>query len=188
MKLRHTLLLALPLLLQLFLAPTAALALSSDEQFLAARDAVRAGDRAKLERMAAALQGYELEAYVDYWRLLLDLKDSDPATVGAFLTRHENTYVAEKLRLDWLRQQGRKQQWTLFDAEYPRLAQPDQEMACYALQSRRAQGDARALDDALPLWATLLEPPEPCYPVLEAVIVETRALSAAVSAHMRRQA
>jgi soluble lytic murein transglycosylase len=187
MKLRHTLLLALPLLLQLFLAPTAALALSSDEQFLAARDAVRAGDRAKLERMAAALQGYELEAYVDYWRLLLDLKDSDPATVGAFLTRHENTYVAEKLRLDWLRQQGRKQQWTLFDAEYPRLAQPDQEMACYALQSRRAQGDARALDDALPLWATLLEPPEPCYPVLEALIVEKRVLADAVWARIRRQ-
>jgi soluble lytic murein transglycosylase len=68
MKLRHTLLLVLPLLLQLFLGPTAALALSSDEQFLAARDAARAGDRAKLERMAAALQGYELEAYVEYWR------------------------------------------------------------------------------------------------------------------------
>jgi soluble lytic murein transglycosylase len=187
MKLRHTLLVVLTLLLPLFLVPTAACALSSDEQFLAARDALRAGDRAKLERMAAALQGYELEAYVEYWRLLLDLKDSDPATVGAFLTRHENTYVAEKLRLDWLRQLGRKQQWTLFDAEYPRLAQPDQEMACYALQSRRAQGDARALDDALPLWATLLEPPEPCYPVLEALIVEKRVLADAVWARIRRQ-
>jgi hypothetical protein len=164
------------------------LALTADEQFLAARDAASAGDRARLERLAAALQGYELEAYVEYWQLLLlDLKDSEPATVGAFLARHENTYVAEKLRVDWLRQLGRKQQWAAFDAEYPRLAQPDQDLACYALQSRQAQGDATVLDAALPLWLTLLEPPEPCYPVLEALILEKRVLADAVWARIRRQ-
>ena len=42
----------------------------TDERFLAARDAARVGDRAKLERIAPELAGYELEAYVDYWRLL----------------------------------------------------------------------------------------------------------------------
>lgn len=33
----------------------------SDDLFLAARDAARAGDRNKLERLAPDLQGYELE-------------------------------------------------------------------------------------------------------------------------------
>jgi soluble lytic murein transglycosylase len=173
--------------IHLVLAPAATSAVTADDQFLAARDAVRAGDRAKLERLASALQGYELEVYVEYWRLLLDLKDTDPATVSAFLSRNENTYVAEKLRIDWLRQLGRKQQWTVFDSEYPRLLQPDQEMACYSLQSRRAQGDARALDDALPFWLNLLEPPEACYPVLEALILDKRVLADAVWARIRRQ-
>jgi soluble lytic murein transglycosylase len=168
-------------------APTLAFALTPDEQFLAARDAARAGDRAKLERLAPLLQGHELEAYVEYWQLLPDLKDSDPATVQAFLGRHENSYIAEKLRTDWLRQLARKQQWSLFDSEYPRLAQADQELACQALQSRRAQGDARVLDDALPLWLTLLEPPEPCYPLLEALIIDKRVLADAVWARIRRQ-
>ena len=185
MKFRHAILhlVAIPF----FLATVGAFAATADEQFLAARDALRAGDKARLERLASTLQGYELEAYVDYWRLLLDLKDADPATVGAFLARHDPSYVAEKLRIDWLRQQGRKQQWALFDAEYQRLAQPEQDLACYALQSRRAQGDAKALDDALPLWLTLLEPPDPCYPILEALIIEKRVLADAVWARIRRQ-
>ena len=184
MKFRRAILLVL---IHLFLGPAVALALTADEQFLAARDAARAGDRARLERLASSLQGHELEPYVEYWQLLLDLKDSEPATVGAFLARHENTYVAEKLRVDWLRQLARKQQWAAFDAEFPRLAQPDQDLACYALQSRQAQGDASVLDAALPLWLTLLEPPEPCYPVLEALILEKRVLADAVWARIRRQ-
>jgi len=171
----------------LFLTSPMARALTADEQFLAARDAYRAGDRNKLERAAVALGGYELEAYVDYWRLLLDLKDSDASTVDAFLARHENTYVAEKLRVDWLRQQGKRQQWADFDREYPHLAQPEQDLVCYALQSRRAQGDLSVLDEALPLWLTLLEPPESCYPVLEALIVNKRVLADSVWARIRRQ-
>ncbi|MEF8714280.1 MAG: transglycosylase SLT domain-containing protein [Accumulibacter sp.] len=184
MKFRQSILL---ILIPLFLAPTLAFALTPDEQFLAARDAARAGDRAKLERLAPLLQGHELEAYVEYWQLLPDLKDSDPATVQAFLGRHENSYIAEKLRTDWLRQLARKQQWSVFDSEYPRLAQADQELACQALQSRRVQGDPRVLDDALPLWLTLLEPPEPCYPILEALIIDKRVLADAVWARIRRQ-
>ena len=147
----------------------------------------RAGDKGKLDRLAPSLQDYELAAYVDYWQLLLDLKDSDPTTIRAFLGRNENSYVGERMRIDWLRQLGRRQQWELFDSEYPRLAQPDQELACYALQSRQAQGDPRAMDDALPLWLTLLEPPDACYPVLEALIVNKRVLADAVWARIRRQ-
>jgi soluble lytic murein transglycosylase len=62
-----------------------------------------------------------------------------------------------------------------------------QDIACYSLQSRRAQGDPRVLDDALPLWLTLLEPPEPCYPVLEALILEKRVLADAVWTRIRNQ-
>jgi soluble lytic murein transglycosylase len=159
----------------------------ADDQFLAARDAARSADRAKLERLAPALEDHELAAYIDYWRLLLDLKDADASTVNAFLARHENSHVAEKMRADWLRQLGKKQQWANFDAEYARLAQPDQELVCYSLQSRRAQGDKRVGDDALSLWLTLAEPPDSCYPVLEALIVDKRVLADSVWARIRRQ-
>ncbi len=162
-------------------------AANQDERFLAARDAFRLGERSKLESIAPELKGYELEAYVDYWRLLADLKDADPERVGNFLRRNEKTYVAEKLRSEWLKHLGKKQKWSEFDAEYAKLEQPEQDMLCYALQSRRARDDASMLDEAAPLWLTLLEPPEPCYPVLEALIVEKRVLAEQVWQRIRRQ-
>ncbi len=166
----------------------AAPASGKDERFLAARDAYRAGDRVKLERLAGELRGHDLEDYVDYWLLVGRLPDQlEPAAAREFISRHERTYLAEKLRSDWLKVLGKKQQWSEFDVEYPKIVAPDQELACYALQSRRARGDATMLDDALPLWTTLLEPPEACYPVLEALIWEKRVLAEEVWVRVRRQ-
>ena len=180
---RSVFLLAIPLLVFLAQARGAA----SDERFLAARDAASRGDRSRLERMAPEFKGHELESYIDYWRLQPDLATLDPATVRSFLSRNSATFLAEKLRGEWLKQLGKKQEWGDFDAEYPLLLQPDQELSCYALQSRRLRGDKSMLDDALPLWLTLIEPPESCYPVLEALILEKRVLADAVWARIRRQ-
>ena len=160
---------------------------AATDPFLSARDAARAGDRAKLERLAPELQGHELEVYVDYWRLILDLDTTDPVTIRKFLARNENSYIAEKLRSDWLKQLGKKQQWADFDTEYPLLTQPDQELSCYALQSRRVRGDASMLDDAMPLWLNLIEPPESCLPVFEALVLEKRIQADDVWARIRRQ-
>jgi soluble lytic murein transglycosylase len=169
--------------------PRPAVADPWDDLFLAARNAARGGDRVKLERLSVGLQGHELAAYVDYWRLQLDLNRDglDPASVSAFLARNEGDYLAEKMRGDWAKQLGERQQWDLFDAEYPALAQPDRELVCYALQSRLLRGDGGALDEAMPLWLGLTEPPEPCHPVLEALIIGKRVQIDDVWARIRRQ-
>jgi soluble lytic murein transglycosylase len=179
--------LIVPLLLVASLA-AAASSTPRDDRFLAARDAFRAGDRVKLERLAGELRGHDLEDYVDYYQTVIRLPDQlDPATARDFIARHERTWLAEKLRSDWLKVLGKRQQWSEFDAEYPKIVAPDQELACYALQSRRARGDAGMLDDAMPLWTSLIEPPEPCYPVLEALIWEKRVLGDEVWSRIRRQ-
>ena len=154
-------------------------AAASDDLLLAARDAARLGDRAKLERIAPEVQGHALDAYVEYWLFQIDLKreDADPAAIKSFLTRNEGSYIAERMRGDWLKKLGKDQLWAEFDAEFPAMVQPDQEVACYALQSRHARGDQSVLDDAMPLWLTLVEPPESCYPVFEALIMEKRVLA-----------
>jgi soluble lytic murein transglycosylase len=179
---------AFPLLAVFLSCLRPAIAEPLDEAFLAARDAVRTGHRARLERLAGELQGHELSPYVTYWRLQIDLKNGlDPAVVRAFLADNEGGYLAEKMRGDWLKQLGRQQEWVLFDAEYPALGQPDQELACYALQRRLSNGDERALDEAMPLWLALVDPPESCEPVLEALIVGKRVRADDVWARIRRQ-
>lgn len=174
----------------LLLTPFFATATTLDDRFLAVRDAFRLGEWAKFERIAPELDGYALASYVDYWRIvgkLPSMKALDTPEIHAFLGRNEGTYLAEKLRSEWLKQLGKQGQWATFNSGYPQLNQPDQELACYALQSRRAQGDGSMLDEALPLWLSLLEPPAPCYPVLEALIYDKRVLADGVWARVRRQ-
>ncbi|WP_334157132.1 lytic transglycosylase domain-containing protein [Oryzomicrobium sp.] len=167
-----------------------ALAQSDDDRLLAAKDAARLGDRAKLTALASDLQGSELGAYPTYWLLSATLKrpgDVDDNAIRAFLTREDGTYLADKLRGEWLKQLGRYGRWSVFDAEYPKLVQGDPELNCYALQSRLARGDAAALDDARALWLTQLEVPEGCQPVLNALVTQGKVGTTDVWARVRRQ-
>ena len=159
----------------------------SSETLLAARDAAKAGDQATLERLAPEFQGDDLAVYFDYWRLLPNLGETDPAIIRNFLQRNDGSYIAEKLRGDWLRALGKQGRWEEFDADYPALQQPDQEITCYILQRRLAKNDASALEEAMPLWLTLVDTPEACYPVLEALIINKRVLADDVWARIRRQ-
>ncbi|HET7775324.1 MAG TPA: transglycosylase SLT domain-containing protein, partial [Azospira sp.] len=162
----------------------------SDEQFVAARDAFRAGDLSRLDRLAAELGDHELLPYVEYFQIRAQLEKADANTLARlndFLGRQDRTYVAEKLRGDWLRILGKQQRWSEFEAEYPKISQADQDLACYGLQSRLARKDPKALDEALPLFKTLLEVPEPCAPVLDAVVAAQRVNSDDVWSRIRRQ-
>src|SRR5215469_11731748 len=86
----------------------------TDADFVAARDAFRAGDAARLERIAPRLNGYLLEPYVEYWRLKLKLDDADPAAVRAFLERYANMPLAERLLAEWLKSLGKRGEWKTF--------------------------------------------------------------------------
>ncbi len=159
-----------------------------DAAFLSAREAFRTGDALRLEKAAATLgSGHDLAPYVEYFQQRMRLEQSDTAAVTAFAERHPGSYVAERLRGDWLRLMAKKQQWAEVEAAYAALANPEQETTCLALQGRLARKDAKALDEAQGLWLSLIEPPEGCVPVLEALIWEKKVLADDVWARVRRQ-
>ena len=141
-----------------------------DADFLAARDAFRAGDAAKLERFARRLKKSPLEAYVSYYQLRLDLEHADPKKVQEFLARPEDTPVIDRLRGEWLKALGNEQQWAQFDAEYPRLIDEDAELTCYALQSRRRSDEEGALREVRGLWFSGKGQPDSCGPLFDAAI------------------
>ena len=152
----------LALFLVALLPSAAAQAASQDDDFLAAREAFRAGDAVKFERAAKPLVGYVLEPYVDYWRLKLRLDNAGAEEVQALLARLNGGPLADRLRADWLKVLGTKQQWELFDAEYPQLVNEDAELGCFALQSKlRVDADA-ALRAARASWFTGREQPDGC--------------------------
>ncbi len=144
---------------------------SRDTLFLTARDAFRAGDRNKFDRVAPQVAGHELAPYVESYRLRLQMDQGDTESLRAFLERNDRTYVAEKLRADWIRWAGRRSNWSLVEAEYPRLLAPEQDVSCYQQQARWARNDASVLEEAGKLWQTLMEVPDACRPVLDTLVV-----------------
>lgn len=157
------------------------------DPILAARDAVQRGDRARLARQLEAARGHVLAPYVEYWLLQLRLQEVDSAEPRDFLARHAGTYLADKLRGEWLKVLGKRREWDVFDAEYPPLVQPDQEITCYALQNRLRLADLGALDEARPLWFSAADLPESCIPVMEQLIADKRLGPDDIWERLRRQ-
>ncbi|WP_265945284.1 lytic transglycosylase domain-containing protein [Dechloromonas sp. A34] len=160
---------------------------SRDAAFLAARDAFRVGDRNKLERASAQLGNHELAPYVENYRLRMAFDQGDSTAIRDFLERNEKSYVAEKLRADWIRWLGKRATWNEIDREYPKLIAPEPDVTCYSQLARLARDDRRVLDEAEKLWLTQLEPPEACRAVFDAAVAAQRLSADDVWLRTRRQ-
>ncbi len=154
----------------LLLLSTLAIAAPGDDRVLAAREAFRSGARIKPGAQLEIMRGthhqdehHALEPWVEYWQLRQSLDDNNSDGVEEFLARQEGSYLAEKLRGDWLKMLGKRRQWEDFQREYAQLQAPDNELVCYALQTRLTlQRDALALEEARPMWFRVLDLPESC--------------------------
>ena|SRR5688572_28836002 len=98
-----------------FGAPKAPTVPSADEAVLKAADAFRAGDPLRLQRAAAPLAGHVLAPYLEYWRLKLRLEEVPETEVRAFLDQQAGSYLADRLRADWLKQLGKRGEWLSFE-------------------------------------------------------------------------
>ena len=159
----------------------------NDTAFLTARDAFRAGHIDKLERAASQLGHHELAPYVDSYRLRMWMDRGDSAGLRDFLQRHDGSYVAEKLRADWIRWLAKRSTWNEVDAEFAKMLAPEPDIVCLSQQARLARDDRSVLAEAEKLWLTILEPPEACRPILEALVASQRLSIDDVWARARRQ-
>jgi len=143
---------------------------SADEALLRAYDAFRAGDAVKLQKYSSQVDNHLLAPYLQYWRLKLQLEDAAEADVNAFLQREAGSYLAHRLRADWLKELGKRGEWQSFDRALPLLAQDDLEIRCYAWLSRLARGDDSAFEEARAVWLEPREPPEGCNRVADRLL------------------
>ncbi len=149
------------LVLALSAAPALA-ASRADDSLLAAFDAYRAGDAIKFSRHTKKLDHHVLAPWLEYWRLALRLEDAQSADVREFLAAHGDTYVAERLRGEWLKVLGKRGDWAEFDREAANYARDDLEIRCYAWSSRLARGDEAALAESQAMWLEPRDLPKSC--------------------------
>ncbi len=141
-----------------------------DSDFLAARKAFQTGNAKQLSDYAKRLKHHVLAPYVEYYQLRMYLRSADIATIHAFLANHENSLIAERLRTDWLKLLANNQQWQLFENEFEKLVNKDNELLCYAYQHRIKTQDKDVLNEARLLWFTANSMPDSCTPVFNALI------------------
>ena len=141
-----------------------------DDPFLRAYDAYRAGDPLKLAKFSAGLEEHVLAPYLEFWRLKLRLDELTPTEARDFLSRHAGSYLADRLRSDWLKVLGRRGDWQTFDLELAPLVQEDLEIRCYSWLSRLARSDDGAYEEAKPMWLEPKELPEGCATLGEKMI------------------
>jgi len=145
-------------------APATSSVERGDAAFLLARDAFRNGERVRLGRQLASLQEHPLQPWAEYWSLRLRLDDRDASGVPDYLNRHAGSYLAEKLRGDWLRELGKAGDRDGFQRELPALVQPDAEIRCYT-------GQFSDTDDMVrPLWNSSQDLPRACERLVDQLV------------------
>lgn len=128
---------------------------SQDDLFLAARDAFRAGDRARLAQLAPGLARHPLAIWVDFWQLQMRLRSDAPARVdadvAAFFARYPDTYLADRLRFEWLLALALRGDFARFAAEQPALVwqRDDAQLRCWNALLRYRGDDGAADERAL---------------------------------------
>ncbi|AXE31491.1 peptidoglycan N-acetylmuramoylhydrolase [Chromobacterium phragmitis] len=119
-----------------------------DDTLVAARDAFRANDLAKLANLGDKLpDNYPLKDYPDYWLAWKALDRNDDAQVQRFLTRVPESLMTERIRNEWVKKLGQREDWTTFAQEWKKLPAEgrDEESTCYGQLLQLRQG--QKLDD-----------------------------------------
>ncbi len=144
----------------------------SKDDFLAAREALRQGKLQIVAEKAEALGQDPLGIYPRYWLLSAQIDLIAPEHILPFLDFYQGSWLAEKLRGEWLRALGKRADWPRFREQYSLLVdEPSTELLCYALQSRLASDEKRVLAQARSaLWFTPKDLPGSCNPVLDRLL------------------
>ncbi|MFP5380746.1 MAG: transglycosylase SLT domain-containing protein [Gammaproteobacteria bacterium] len=148
------------------LSGTSAIAAPGDEAVRQAQQAFVARKSAELARVVQSVPAdHVLAPQVEFWQLLLALPAASDDRIAAFLAAHPGSWMAERLRAEWLKELGRRELWPAYRAEFARLRRPDVAHQCYARRAEWAAGDRSQLREAIALWFTGRDRPAACTPL-----------------------
>lgn len=164
---RITLALSLPTLSGLVVAAS-----GDDAVFLRTRDAAKLGDVTKVTKLVSQLKNDDLLPWAEYYLIKFKLEDSNAAdSIRAFLAHYEGSYLADRLRSEWLPVLGRAGRWVEFGREYERMQrQPARATLCYHWQDQARLHDTSYQMDFFKAWNGDAElPVDACSPVVDRI-------------------
>ena len=138
--------------------------MSADQIFVHAQTAYQSRNVKALAEDASQLhsQNYILASYADYWLMLITLSSSDKVVIRDFLSQYAEYSFADRVRAEWLKSLGKRQDWDTFFDELPNFKREDLAVSCYVLEGRAKKGDVIALTEGKALWMSTAEQPANC--------------------------
>ena len=141
-----------------------------DLSVVEAREALRVRDGARLgaARDALIASHHPLAPWADFWALQNRLVPASVPEVDEFLARWPQTYVADRLRNDWLLVLGQRRDWATFLRIQPSFRMnDDKEVVCYGVLARQQsrvvpEGPGDLRDQARQAWWAQKEPDTGC--------------------------
>lgn len=139
-------------------------AASTDDDFLAARDAYGRNRIAQFERFAHRVPtSYPLHFYLDYWHL--KTVNASPEAMVQFASEHGDSPLSARAYQDLARYYGSKEDWDHFRPVAAKLSAKNTELTCYDLRARLARGNQAAVGEGLRIWLTAQDLPSSCDPL-----------------------
>ena len=134
---------------------------SPDSDFLNAREAYAKGQTERFERFAARVpDDHPLQPYLQYWRLKRNAPT--PAAMAAYIERHPDSPLSDRLRQDLARQFGQAENWAAFRLWASGLDKLDSELQCLDLRAQSAMDSVSAAAEGARLYRTGLDLPSSC--------------------------
>jgi len=146
-------------------------AASSSQLLEAAQEAYNKQNLTAVETYGQQMKanGDILAPYADYWAMLLRLSSADHQEVMTFIERYQAFPFADRVRAEWLKQLGKRQDWSLFFAELGQFKRNDTAVNCYMMQGQAAMGLEPELLKLQQLWLTSTDLPANCTQLFDAM-------------------
>lgn len=132
--------------------------------FVAARTALNNGHSKQLARLRPKLENYPLTPYLDYWHLSKNLSRVKNTQISDFLSKHDGSVLADRLRTSWLLRLARKGRWQDYLDFYQ--AGNSVKLACYQRRALYKTGQKKSAFEGIEsLWLVGKSQPRACDPL-----------------------
>ncbi len=137
--------------------------------YLAAIEALKAGQQTRFKTLYKNLDGYILRGYLEYESLKNRVAATPAAEIRRFLADNDQAPIGDVIRKRWLRVLAARGDWTAFHQEY-RDIEDDPELQCLRLSHllKTSEQQAPLMAEAEQLWLTGKQLPRSCDPVFVA--------------------
>ena len=157
---------------------------AGDQAILEARDAFRKGNPRQLQAVLPKTESHVLAPLAAYWGMRMGLETASNDRIRSFLDTWQGTYYEDRLRNDWLRLLGTRQDWHTFLSEWPRYRMSDdKQVHCHMLHAKLVtQGNLSTaeLADAANTWLAQKEADDACANLVDK-LMDRKALSEQVA-------